>query len=77
MDVQASANSVDPDQTLQNKVSVQGLHCLQLIQHFRHINKKWTCSMVRRVLDKSWYQVNIFLTFVQYFSMKTYVVGTH
>ena len=36
---QASANSVDPDQTPQNVASDQGLHCLPLIKHyFRHIN---------------------------------------
>ena len=33
------ANSVDPDQTQQNAVSDQGLHCLPLIQQVsRHIN---------------------------------------
>ena len=35
----AWANSVDPDQMLQNAASDQGLHWLPLIQHyFRHIN---------------------------------------
>ena len=38
-DRQAWANSVDPDQMQQNGVLDQGLHCLQLIQHyFRHMN---------------------------------------
>ena len=37
-DTHAQANSVDPDQTLQNAASDQGLHCLPLIQHyFKHI----------------------------------------
>ena len=31
-DKEASANSVDPDQTLKNATSDQGLHCLPLIQ---------------------------------------------
>ena len=33
-DRQARANSVDPDETPQNVVSHQGLHCLPLIQQF-------------------------------------------
>ena len=33
-DRQTWANSVDPDQTLQNATSDQGLHCLSLIQLF-------------------------------------------
>ena len=38
-DGQAWANSVDPDQMLQNAASDQGLHCLPLIQrYFKHIN---------------------------------------
>ena len=37
-----SANSVDPDQTLQYAVPDQGLHCLQLIQEvFRHVSMWW------------------------------------
>ena len=31
-DRQASANTVDPDETPQNAASHQGLHCLPLIQ---------------------------------------------
>ena len=39
-DRQAWANSVDPDQMLQNAASDQGLQCLPLIKHhFRHINR--------------------------------------
>ena len=39
-DRQAWANSVDPDQMLQNAASDLGLHCLPLIQHyFRHISR--------------------------------------
>ena len=34
MDRQAWANSIDPDETLQNVASYQGLHCLPLIQQF-------------------------------------------
>ena len=33
-DRQAQANSVDQDETKQNVVSHQGLHCLTLIQQF-------------------------------------------
>ena len=34
------ANSVDPDQMMQNMASDQGLHCLAYIrQYFRHINR--------------------------------------
>ena len=29
-----TVNSADPDQTLQNAVSDQGLHCLQIVQQF-------------------------------------------
>ena len=40
-DRHARANSVDPDQMLQNAASDQCLHCLSLIQqYFRHINRK-------------------------------------
>ena len=36
---QAWANSVDPDQMMQNAASDQGLHCLELIlRFFRHMN---------------------------------------
>ena len=34
LDKQASANSVDPDEMLQNAASHQGLNCLSLIQIF-------------------------------------------
>ena len=34
LDIQACANSVDPDQTPQNAASDQGLHCSPLIKHF-------------------------------------------
>ena len=34
LDRQASANSVDQDETLHNEVSHQGLHCLPLNQQF-------------------------------------------
>ena len=34
MDIQALANSVEPDQMPQNMMSNQGLHCLPLIQQF-------------------------------------------
>ena len=34
LDRQAVADIVDPDETLQNVVSDQGLHCLPLIQQF-------------------------------------------
>ena len=34
LDRQALANSVDPDEKLQNVVSPEGLHCLLLIKHF-------------------------------------------
>ena len=34
---QAWANSIDPDQMLQNMLSDQGLHCLPLIQQFLDI----------------------------------------
>ena len=38
-DRQAFANSVAPDQMLQNIISDQGLHCLSYIQqYFRHLN---------------------------------------
>ena len=34
------ANSVDPDQMLQNMTSNQGLHCKSLMQQFvRHMNR--------------------------------------
>ena len=33
-DRQARANFVDPDQTLQNVASDQGLHCLPLLRQF-------------------------------------------
>ena len=33
-DRQVWANSIDPDQMLQNAASDQGLHCLSLIQQF-------------------------------------------
>ena len=38
---QSTANSVGPDHTctLQNAASDQFLHCLSLIQHFKHIHK--------------------------------------
>ena len=37
---QAFANSIDPDQTLQNAVPDQSLHCLPYIgQYFRYINR--------------------------------------
>ena len=35
-DRQAIANSLDPNKTLQNRASDQGLHCLPIIQHFLH-----------------------------------------
>ena len=34
LDRQVWANSVDPDEILQNVASHQGLHCLPLIQQF-------------------------------------------
>ena len=34
LDRQAWANSVDPDEMLQNAVSNQGLHCLPLTQQY-------------------------------------------
>ena len=37
LDRQAWANSVDPDETLQNAASYQGLYCLPLIQQFLSI----------------------------------------
>ena len=41
-DRKAFANSVDPDQMLQNAVSDQGLHCLPYTQqYFGHI-KRWS-----------------------------------
>ena len=41
LDRQVGANSVDPDQVLQNAASDQGLHCLQLIQ-------EWTLTRLIR-----------------------------
>ena len=39
-DKQAFVNSVDPDLTLQNVASDQGLHCLPYIQqYFSHIKR--------------------------------------
>ena len=56
---QAWANSVDPDQMLQNAASDQGLHYLPLIQHFRThqwpiklIFSEFRTSMLRTTQDK-------------------------
>ena len=55
-DRQTWANSVDPDEMLQNAASHQGLHCLPLIQQFLDTTSgsKCTCSNSRTSMVQSW-----------------------
>ena len=53
-DIQASANSVDPDQTPQKAASDQGLNCLPLTQHyFRYINMQYN-RLCFQILGQVW-----------------------
>ena len=57
-DRQAWANSIDPDETLQNAASHPGLHCLPLIQQFLDTTSGSELYMVQ-ILEHIWQGVEM------------------